>query len=92
MIIIIYLTQVYRVTHMYDSTVITLDCVPSTITYTNGLLIVGEDSGGVKVIDPSNGKCLQQFSDHKARVTDIYAVSVYIIIIIIIYYNILHLG
>lgn len=66
-------SEVYRVTHMYDSTVITLDCVPSTIAYTNGLLIVGEDSGRVKVIDPSNGKCLQQFSDHKACVTDIYA-------------------
>ena len=60
---------------MYDGKAIKMSCLPQTVAYSNGVLVVGEPSGCVKVIDVSNGQCLQTFSDHKASITNIYAVS-----------------
>lgn len=64
--------------HMYDClSSVTMACIPQSLAYSNGKLVAGEPSGCVKVIDFSNGQCLQTFNDHKAAVTDIYAVSNY---------------
>ncbi len=90
-------SQVFNIKHMYDGKVIKMSCFPLMVAYSNGVLVVGEPSGCVKVIDISNGQCLQTFNDHKASITDIYAVSniVYITCIVHVcatigmYYNIL---
>ena len=60
---------------MYDSNVVKLSCFPRAVAYSNGFLVTGDDSGCVRVLDVSDGKCLQEFSDHKGPITDIYAVS-----------------
>ena len=60
---------------MYDSKEVKLSCLPHSVAYSNGVLIVGDQNGSVKVMDTSSGKCLQEFTDHKGPVTDIYAVS-----------------
>lgn len=59
---------------MYDSKVVKMSCQPQTVAYSNGVLIVGEGTGCVKIIDIDSGKCLQEFMDHKASITDIFAV------------------
>lgn len=68
---------------MYDCmSSIKMACLPQTIVHSNGKLVAGESNGSLKVIDISNGQCLQSFNDHKAPVTDIYAVRYMYIIVI----------
>lgn len=55
--------------------------VPLTsMSMANGLMIVGDVGGNLRVLDPSDkptvaGGCLQKFSDHMGMVTDVYSVS-----------------
>lgn len=63
---------------MYDPQTIQLECTGGTCTvlrHANGLLLAGNDTGTLFVIDPQSGKSLQQFTDHKGAITDVYAVS-----------------
>ena len=62
---------------MYDPQTTQLECtgICTVLKQANGLLLAGNDTGTLFVLDPQSGKSLQQFTDHKGSITDIYAVS-----------------
>ena len=75
---------VYDDTNMHSPlrTISLADAPLSSMSAVNGLIIAGGSDGIVSVLDPSEkaaaaGSCLQKFSDHKGAVTDMYAVSCY---------------
>ncbi len=66
----------YDNTNMYNPTRNIAGVPPVTsMCGVSGLLVVGSDSGAVSVLSPLTGAVLQRFSDHKAAVTGLYAVS-----------------
>ena len=60
---------------MYTPQSIGLPAPPTTIVYASGVLVMGDEEGRVRVVDPLKGTCLSEYRDHKAAVTDLYVVS-----------------
>ena len=60
---------------MYNSQSVKLEAPPTTAAYINGVLVMGDEMGVVRVVDPMTGACLKRFHDHKGAVTDLHAVS-----------------
>ena len=48
----------------------------SVMCCAHSLLLVGDQDGGLIIVDPSTGGEVQKFNDHKGAITDIHAVSV----------------
>lgn len=65
----------YQPKHMYNSQSVKLEAPPTTAAYINGVLVMGDEMGVVRVVDPMTGTCLQRFHDHKGAVTDLHVVS-----------------
>lgn len=68
---------------MFDSQTISLESgVYNVMAKANGFLLIGNSNGDLAVVEPTTGKTLQRFNDHKGSITDIYAVSVIFLIAI----------
>ena len=68
----------YQLKHIYNSQSVKLEAPPTTVAYINGVLVMGDGMGVVRVVDPMTGACLQRFSDHKGAITDLHVVSSYV--------------
>ena len=64
----------YQQGHMYSNQSVDLEAPPTTAAYCNGVLVMGDAAGKVRIVDPMTGTCLQQFSDHKRPITDLHVV------------------
>ena len=64
----------YQQGHMYSAQSVNLEAPPTTAAYCNGVLVMGDAAGTVRIVDPMTGTCLQKFSDHKGAVTDLHVV------------------
>ena len=73
--------SLYNNTNMHSPLRTILCSAPLTsLSVANGLIVAGDIDGNISILDPSEkpavvGGCLQNFSDHKGSVTDLYAVS-----------------
>ena len=64
----------YQHEHMYNAQLVNLEAPPTTAAYCNGVLVMGDVAGTVRIVDPMTGTCLQEFSDHRGPVTDLHVV------------------
>lgn len=64
----------YQKSDMYNPQSIKLPAPPTTIVYANGVLVMGDEEGKVRVVSPLTGECLSEFKNHKGAVTDLHVV------------------
>ena len=61
---------------MYSAQSVDLEAPPTRAAYCNGVLVMGDAAGTLRIVDPMTDTCLQKFSDHKGPVTIITGCSV----------------
>ena len=74
----VYVIQINQVScHMYESKEINLlQCgACNVIKMANNLLLIGDSTGRLSVVEPNTGNIHQQFQDHKGTITDLHAVN-----------------